>query len=450
MSTSPVLDHVPTLEHADPLDRPAQPSRQSGALTFLLSGTWYLICFFFGWLWRVTMMGLLGANFGTSILIVGFLNRWTQGRVLYGLWKASGRRDEGSFTEFCAKLGPDAPVLRPRLFIREWFRKDHVQQELTQRTLDNEVPGPLVQACRALLVPFRSLWLNAKLGFLGVFCTFVLTAWGCLLMQLGWEFGWLNSFNKGYEQAGIGAALSVTGIALFIAAMGYVPMAQIHFAVTGDYRSFFDFRFVSQLIRARYLSYVLLAVGVVLFSVVIQVLRVAPAFFGNAEAWSSPALSDAAILHALQGYYFWCNVTLFLGLLATHGFAAWIYRSALVKVLRRGRVTPEQLHPLLRQWFDALGGLPAAEPEREGAWLHAARGLRWLVRVACGVALYGAIWLAFVVFLYISEFFNYHPYIGFLNQQQIQLPAFDYLPSSLTHQAGWDSMPNRLTPKEEP
>jgi hypothetical protein len=103
----------------------------------------------------------------------------------------------------------------------------------------------------------------------------------------------------------------------------------------------------------------------------------------------------------------------------------------------------------LRQWFDALDGLPPTQPEREAAWLHTARGGRWFLRRACGFSLYGVIWLVFVVFLYVSEFFTYHPYIGFLNQQQIQLPAFDYLPSGLTHQAGWDSLPDRLTPKDE-
>jgi hypothetical protein len=48
-------------------------------------------------------------------------------------------------------------------------------------------------------------------------------------------------------------------VALFVAAMVYVPMAQVHQAVTGDFRAFFEFRFVGRFIRARLRGYVFFA-----------------------------------------------------------------------------------------------------------------------------------------------------------------------------------------------
>ncbi len=41
------------------------------------------------------------------------------------------------------------------------------------------------------------------------------------------------------------------------------------------------------------------------------------------------------------------------------------------------------------------------------------------------------VWFAFVAQIYASEFMNYHPGIGFLNQPLVQLPWFRYIPSAL-------------------
>ena len=53
-------------------------------------------------------------------------------------------------------------------------------------------------------------------------------------------------------------------------------MAQVHQAVTGDFRAFFDFRFVCQLIRARLGSYVLFAALFLAFAVVLENLKTIP------------------------------------------------------------------------------------------------------------------------------------------------------------------------------
>ena len=88
-------------------------------------------------------------------------------------------------------------------------------------------------------------------------------------------------------------------IFLFVAAMVYVPMAQVHQAVTGDYRAFFDVRFVWRLVRARLSAYVILAALVTLVSFLLEILKTAPAFFGDLTESSS----DAEVLKMLQNYY---------------------------------------------------------------------------------------------------------------------------------------------------
>ena len=77
---------------------------------------------------------------------VGWLTRRTQGRVLYAWWKRSPRRSEESFADFRGTLGPDAPVTRPRWFLREDFRAADIRAEMGR---------PLLRRVAHDLVPRR-------------------------------------------------------------------------------------------------------------------------------------------------------------------------------------------------------------------------------------------------------------------------------------------------------
>ena len=174
-----------------------------------------------GWIWRLALSAVLCMNPVASILVVGWLYRRLRERALYGWWKRSRLRGHGSFDAFRATLPAEAAPRQPRWFARAWV--------------------------------------DLKVGCQALFCTFLLTGWGCGLTWFSWEYGWDNSFNKGYERAALGPLLGVGGILLCTLSLLYVPMAQVHHAVTGDYRAFFDFRFVWRLARARPLSYLGLA-----------------------------------------------------------------------------------------------------------------------------------------------------------------------------------------------
>jgi hypothetical protein len=116
--------------------------------------------------------------------------------------------------------------------------------------------------------------------------TWALTLPACLLWWFGWYDGWNNSFNKGYEQAAVGPLISLLGIAWFITAMFYVPLAQARQAVTGEWRSFYQFRLIWKIVRDRWVYCVLLAVLYALLSVPLSVLKTSPMFWMH----SSPSL----------------------------------------------------------------------------------------------------------------------------------------------------------------
>jgi hypothetical protein len=446
MNDTPILDAIPVRDPAAArraTDR-RRPVRRGPVTRFFLG--------LFGWAW-VLLIGtvfcgpwFLGSvsflNYLLALLVLGWLTRWTQGRVLYAWWKRSPRRSEEGFADFRGTLGPDAPVTRPRWFLREDFRAADIRAEMGRPTLDGEPPDFLQRMLRAALVPFRSLGLNFKMGLQALVGTSLLMGWGCLAMTFSWEFGWLNSFNKGYELALFGPGIGLFGIALFALAMLYVPMAQVHHAVTGSFRAFFDFRFVCRLILARLTAYVLLAMVFLLLGVILEVLKTAPAGFDDhSDFWTDT--TDRELLFMLRRYYFGCTAYLFVSLLLTRLFAAAVYRSAVLKVLRRGRVKREELHPVLAAWFDRLGIHPPARPFAHGFAGFVRRLGRKNYRRLLYVVLF-LTWVAFAAKTYVGEFLNYHPVAGFLNHPLIQLPSFDYIPQHV-HNA-WDHPEPRPEP----
>jgi len=391
------------------------------------SRLWRALNFLAGWAWRI----LVGArlcfvyfvvSFITSIAVFGWTYRWMQGLVLYGWWKQSRFRGEGTFEEFCSRLGPDAPVARTR-----WFLQERIVAHVTRPTRRGRAPGLFRKVGRCLIVPWHSLWLNFKIGVQGLFCTYLLTGFPCLLMYFSWKFGWLNSFHKGYEEAALGALMGLAGIALFCLAMLYVPMAQVHQAATGRASAFFDFRFVWKLIRARLTAYVGLALLLGLASLILDVTRLMAAselFLGNL------AETDAERVAFFQQYLFGVGVYLFVALLLLRGLAAIIYRSAVLKALRFGSVRFDELHPVLAGWLDKLEMRPVPLASRPGLIKMAQVTGSWGYRRALFTLLF-FVWFAFCARFYVGHFLVANGWKGFLDHPLIQLPCCDEIPTHL-------------------
>jgi hypothetical protein len=429
MNSTPLLEALPANAPAaaePPSVLPADSARQPREPDL----AWRIVSGLFGWPWRLAVGMLLCMSWFSSILVMGWLYRFVQGRVLYAWWKRSPWRSRESFTAFVATLGPNAPVTRPRWFLRDRFTTASFRDEIRAPTADGEPPLWPRIALRAVISPLRSLWLNFSTGVQALLCIFLLTGWSCMLTTFSWEFGWLNSFNKGYEQFAVGPLTGISGLLLFSLTLCYVPMAAVHQAVTGDLWAFFDFRFVWRLIRARLGAYLLLAILTAGMGALLQILKTVPAFFDDSsDFWTD--LSDAQLQDALSQYYLFCCGVLFVTLVVTHLLAARIYRSAVLKVLRRGRVSREQLHPVLADWLSRLDLLPAVEPPPQGL-SHVLRATGRLgYRRVLFVLLFLA-WLGYVFSVYVAEFLNYHPYVGFMNHPIVQMPCFNYIPPPLS------------------
>jgi hypothetical protein len=381
-----------------------------------------------GWLWRWLVGAAMCFNvfllsWFTAIVAVGWTNRVVEMVVLRCWYWRSEVRRRLTFAEFCATLDLDAPVPRPR-----WFYRERMMRHAAQLLPGGRQPGPFTTLARIATWPWYGLWQNFLIGAKATFCTYTLLGLPCVLMLWSWEQGWINSFHGGYEQAWFGPTMGFLGIFLFIAAMYYVPMAQAHQAATGQARAYFDFRFVWLLVRARPTAYVLLAVAISFWSLVLHALRfsvVGAGFPGNVPATAQEGLA------AFRVYLIWLSLFMFPVFVLLRVLAGVVYQSAVLKVLRRGQVTQAELHPVLRGWLERLGLRIIPVAETVGLTWYARLSARWAYRRVLFTVLF-FLWFAFMVRFYVGYFFVYDPYTGILNGHPlIQIPCFDYIPYHL-------------------
>ena len=259
----------------------------------------------------------------------------------------------------------------------------------------------------------------------------MLTLPGCVLWLFAWYDGWNNSFNKGYEQAAVGPLTGVLGIILFILAMFYVPMAQARQAATGQWRSFYHFKLVWTLIRRRWLACLGLAVLFSLLSIPVTILKTMPAFFPQMNDGRLLMMSDAEALQLLKTYFFWAGLVVFPSYVFLRLKAARIYAGSVVSALQSGVIGEDALGEL--EW-QALHRLELLRVHPAPARHVFVRAITWVGtragRVTIALATF-LVWFTFVAQIFISEFLNYHPVIGWLNQALVQLPWFQYIPPHL-------------------
>lgn len=408
MSAAPMLEALP-------LEKQPLPAASAQAVGFFTS-FFSFVRAVGGWAWRLAVGPLLCMNYFTAVIVVGWLTRHMQAVAVQWWWWQSRSRRHGSFAEFCAAVGPDAPRART-----SWFLRERPSAALAAPMLGGQAPDFFAKAWRALGLPFHSLWLNLTLGFKGILGTFMLVGWGCLLMSFSWLFGWHNSFNKGYEIAFLGPVTGFTGLLLFIAAMYYVPMAQAHFAMTGELRAFLDFRFVWKLVRARLFAYTALIAMTGLAFIPLEIMVVSPKYLEQINP-GFYELSAADYEKFLNQYFWFASAYLFIALLVLRHLAARIYASAVLAVLRRGDVLRSELHPKIDSWLDRLdvdvmpilpGGVFAEVVKKGGGWVSR-RILFTFIFV---------VWFLVISLVYVREFLHYHPYLGFFNHALIQVPC---------------------------
>jgi hypothetical protein len=351
-----------------------------------------------------------------SILLVGWTYRFMQRTALKLWWVRSASIGKGAtFEEFVARESET----RVHLHWPNWILAQNFREAFR------------ATRWRALA---QSLWQNLRIGIAGAFNTLVLTLPGCILMLFGWYDGWNNSFNKGYEQAAVGPVVSLVGIFMFAIAMLYVPMAQARQAITGEWRSFYQWRLVWRLVRLRWLWCVGLSVCYLLLWAPIMILRAVPTFWPQIAKLGHEqveALSHTEAIQNLNQYFFWCGFFIVAAFLFLRWLAARNYALGICTAVKNGLIGAYALSDFERL---ALGRLALLEvtlpPQRHVLLRLTARLWRFAARTAA-IALMLLVWVLFVFELYISQFFHYIPGMGWLNHCLVQLPWFHYIPAHL-------------------
>ena len=231
--------------------------------------------------------------------------------------------------------------------------------------------------------------------------------------------------------AWVGPTTGIVGVALFIAAMLVVPLAQARQAATGQWRAFYDFALIWRLMRQSWSRSIVLAGLYSLLSLPVMALLNLPAFFD--QLWPDLAsLSDTEALAFLKTYYFRVAILGFSVVVILRLAAARVYARAIVTAIRNGGVRVAELsldEQRLIQRLDLGTSPPQARKSvivRIPLWM----GSRLLEGVAVGLVT--AIWFSFVAQIFVAEFLNYHPVAGWLNQPLVQLLWFSFIPLELT------------------
>jgi hypothetical protein len=363
-----------------------------------------------------------------SLLLIGWTYRLAQ-RSAFKRWFSLSRKSS-QYASF-ARFATAQDNLREHVQWPNWI----VRQNLWYHLRSDQGMNGLHYAWTCMRALVGSLWLNWWRGLRGIANTLAVTLPAGILWWFGWYDGWNNSFNKGYEQAAVGPLISFLGIAWFIAAMFYVPLAQARQAVTGDWRAFYDFKLIWRLARARWPQCVLLAISYLLLSIPLAVLKTSPMFWMH-DSNLLGSMTPVQVISMLTRYFFWCGLLVVPAYVGLHWLGARVYATALVVLLQKGEVHASELRPTERAVLDGLEFL-GPQPERQKRlWLRAATWAGTRLGRMVGATLLVLIWFGFVAQIYISEFLNYHSGIGWLNQPLVQLPWFRYFPKAAHNPIG--------------
>ncbi|GMV90651.1 MAG: hypothetical protein AMXMBFR82_04290 [Candidatus Hydrogenedentota bacterium] len=381
------------------------------------------------WEARVRRVGGIAARFLAGVIfcqrailslaVVGWTYRFMQGSAARYWYRATGGPLKcGSFSEFAqSDSATKCLATTPRFVFAE---------------NGDELPASFGRVRRAARTLTGSLVKNLKIGLLGFANTSVLVAPAEVLWYFGWFAGWHISFNKVYEQHAIGLTISWIGIAWFIAAMFYVPLAQARQAVTGDWKRFYDFRLIRTLVARHRLACLMLAAFYAVGSLPLLIFKFAPYSLGGMSA-AMETMPNAALLARLNQYFFLTTFVAFPIYVGMRLLATRIYARALLQAVADGAVEIDSLETFERDVLRRLGVTqPAARAMPEPI-------VRRVPRKAWRAGLVTAtivLWFAVVAQVYVSEFFVYRGARGWLNQPLVQLPWFRYVPAHLENPDG--------------
>ena len=364
--------------------------------------------------WIILICNLFAQNLFTSIFALGWTYRWVQYFVTKRLFNLSPIAKDHQWSQFISD-NPEIITLRnmPNLLLRQkgtTFPKNAILNKIHWL--------------------FHSFWLNWQAGFSGILTTWSLTAIPCIIWAMAWYTGWHISFNKMYEESATGVSLSFLGIFLFSLIMLYLPLAQARHGFTRDWQSFFDFRFMKALVCHRPIQILFLALSYTICSIILTVIKVMPVFFPAMNPLLEN-LSPSEALNFLNDYYFNTGLIAFLLFFVLRTFAGRIYASALKEMWAEQRLAQESFHPqevYILQLLQIDYGSSYQASKLLTKVIKIPFFLSYKTTIIVGTFI---VWMMFNFMPFVSEFFNYYPFWGFLNQPLVQLPCFRYVPTHL-------------------
>ncbi len=366
--------------------------------------------------WRAGLAQLLGTLFTQSLFGSVIVAGWTwrlMARISVRRWTRAAGADVALLTE--------DEVLSQTAAWPRWI--------VGGASRDQGRGDALVR--RLVLKMLGSLGTNVVLGTKALVATAVLTLPSGVLWAAAWWGGWNNSFNKGYEQASVGPLTGLLGVLAFIVAMMLLPYAQARLAVSGELARGFDVRLIARLVYSGPLRFGLVASVFVLASLPVAIGLALPFSFGSNPEWLD--LSRAEVIERLNGYYLLLGFLTFPLYVLAHAVAARCYSGALLRGVKTGSVTLDQLSDVEREVLGALGHLETVGI-RHGQSTGSRRWWRRLVAIPAGtlaIAIWAAIWFGLVAQVFVGQFFNYRGLRGWVNQPVVQAPWVESIPAHL-------------------
>lgn len=272
------------------------------------------------------------------------------------------------------------------IFVLGWMTRKtarDVAGRLHELLPSSPPPLPVALKSRVLLVRLSSQFTQVLLaGAKALAAALSLTLPFSLIAQVGWLAGWENSFNKGYEFAGLWPFVSIAGVVLSLPVLALLPMALAHHAVTGRFRAIFEVREIVALMGAAGWRYLALMTLLTICGSGVLVARILPTF---AERLSTAAASGTpeGLAHFAFSYRLLTTALFLAALLSFRAALAWTYA-----------------HAAARRQIGYRPGFP----------------IKALVFLGCAPLV---LWLAFTV--YVAQFLNYATW-NWMNQPMLMLP----------------------------
>ena len=367
--------------------------------------------------WLIIICNFFAQSLLTSIITLGWIYRWVQYSVTIRLFQSSSIATNNKWKQF-SENNPEIARLQK---VPNFFRRQETKEKI------NLPQTPIVNKLHWL---FDSLCLNWKIGFSGILTTWSLTIVPCILWAMAWYTGWHISFNKMYEESATGFSISFLGIILFSLIMFYVPLAQTRHSFTQDWRSFFDFRFLKAMIFQCPLLIFFLALGYTACSFIVTVVKVIPVFLPAINP-QLETLSSSEALNFLNDYYFYTGLINLLLFFTLKTLTGRIYADTLKKMWTEKVLSAKYFHSHEVSILQLLNIRYGENYQQSKLLTKVIKFPFFLSYKTIVISATFIVWMSFNFLPFISEFLNYYPFWGFLNQPLIQLPSFSYVPSHL-------------------